>query len=203
MFRPNYAQDAPPDHIEVGGASYAVNVDFRVWIDVIDMTRELFTRVETVEDARHNAEVLRCIQMAAFGGVLEDERPEDVLRAVMEFARGYPSMVGGGADSAGGEETGDEILSFDYDINYLVLAIKNQSGIDLSYRRAEPFHWWEFLLQVHALCGDHYILRVMETRMSDSKDKDVRKAKRRLRLPHKPTAEEQRQIDELHAAFGD
>lgn len=203
MFRPNYAQDAPPDHIEVGGASYAVNVDFRVWIDVIDMTRELFTRVETVEDARHNAEVLQRIQMEVFGGVLEDERPEDVLHAVMEFARGYPSMIGGGADSAGGEENDNEILSFDYDINYLVLAIKNQSGIDLSYRRTEPFHWWEFLLQVRALCGDHYILRVMETRASDSKDKDVRRAKRRLRLPHKPTAEEQRQIDELHAAFGD
>lgn len=203
MFRPNYAQDAPPDHIEVGGASYAVNVDFRAWIDILDMVRELFMRVETVEDAQHNAEVLQRIQMAAFGGVLEDERPEDVLHAVMGFARGYPSMVGGGADSAGGEENDNEILSFDYDINYLVLAINNQSGIDLSYRRTEPFHWWEFLLHVRSLCGDHYILRVMETRASDSKDKDVRKAKRRLRLPHKPTAEEQRQIDELHAAFGD
>ena len=203
MFRPNYAQDAPPDHIEVGGASYPANVDFRVWIDVIDMTRELFTNVETLEDARHNAEVLGRIQTAVFGGVLEDERPEDVLRAVMEFARGYPSMIGGGETGSGSDEDDEEVLSFDYDINYLVLAIRNQSGIDISYRRTEPFHWWEFLLQVRALCGDHYILRVMETRASDSKDKAVRKAKRRLRLPHKPTAEEQRQLDELHAAFGD
>ena len=203
MFRPNYAQDAPPGHIEVGGASFCVNGALPGWIDLLDKVGGRVMAVVTVEDARPNPEVLQRIQMAAFGGVLEDERPEDVLRAVMEFARGYPSMVGGGADSAGGEEKDDEILSFDYDINYLVLAIQNQSGIDLSYRRTEPFHWWEFLLQVRALCGDHYILRVMETRASDSKDKDVRRAKRRLRLPHKPTAEEQRQIDELHAAFGD
>lgn len=202
MFRPNYAQDAPPDYIEVGGASYPVNVDFCTWIDVIDMTRELFTKVETLEDARHNADVLERIQAAVFGGVLEDESPEEVLRAVMEFARGYPSMIGGGEADTGGDED-EEVLSFDYDINFLVLAIQSQSGIDLSYRRTEPFHWWEFLLQVRALCGDHYILRVMETRASTSNDKNVRKAKRRVRLPHKPTAEEQRALDELHAAFGD
>lgn len=202
MFRPNYAQDAPPDHIEVGGAPYPANVDYRVWIDVTDMTRELFAKVESVEDAQHNAEVLARMQMAVFGGILEDESPSDVLRGIMEFARGYPSMLGGDAGGADDAEA-EEVLSFDYDINYIILAIRAQFGIDLSYRRTEPLHWWEFLLYVRALCGDHYILRVMETRASDSKDKDVRKAKRRLRLPHKPTAEEQRQIDELHAAFGD
>ena len=175
MFRPNYAQDAPPQSIRVGGADYAVNVDFRVWIDILDRARELYASVGTLEEARHNARVLA-------------------------DARGYPTMVG---EDVGADEDGEELLSFDYDINDLVLAIRAQSGVDLSYRRREPYHWWEFLLQVRALCGDHRILRVMETRALKGDSREARLAKRRVRLPHKPTAGERRTLAALRAAAGE
>ena len=199
MFRPNYAQDAPPQSIRVGGADYAVNVDFRVWIDILDRARELYASVGTLEEARHNARVLADLQKMAFGGVLA-ESPAAVLRAMMAFARGYPTMVG---EDVGADEDGEELLSFDYDINDLVLAIRAQSGVDLSYRRREPYHWWEFLLQVRALCGDHRILRVMETRALKGDSREARLAKRRVRLPHKPTAGERRSLAALRAAAGE
>lgn len=201
MFRPNYAQDAPPTHIRVGGALYPVNVDFRTWVDILDGARELYAHVHTPEEARHNARTLARMQALAFGGVLRDEAPAEALRAMMEFARGYPSMLGEGGEEA--DADAEELLSFDYDINALVLAIRNQSGLDLSYRRREPFHWWEFLLEVNSLCGDHYILRVMQTRASRHGDRELRRAKQRVRLPHKPTAEEARALRALREAAGD
>ena len=67
MFRPNYAQDAPPEAIRVGGASDPVNVDFRTWIDVLDLARELYPTVATLEEARSNARVLAEMQRLAFG----------------------------------------------------------------------------------------------------------------------------------------
>ena len=199
MFRPNYAQDAPPEAIHVGGASYPVNVDFRTWIDVLDLARELYPTVGTLLEARHNARVLENMQRLAFGRVLEAP-PAAVLRAMTAFARGYPTMVGEGA---GDDGEGEELLSFDYDINDLVLAIEEQFGLDLSYRRREPYHWWEFLLRVRALCGDHAILRAVRLRASRDTSREARLARRRARLPHKPTAEERRQLEALRAAAGD
>ena len=145
MFRPNYAQDAPPETICVGGAPCPVNVDFRTWIDILDLARELYPTAGTLEEARCNARVLENMQRLAFGRALKAP-PAAVLRAMMEFARGYPTMVGEGADD-GGDGEGEELLSFDYDVNAIVLAIEAQYGLDLSYRRKEPFHWWEFLLR--------------------------------------------------------
>ena len=104
MFRPNFAQDAPPESISVGGADCPVNVDFRIWIDVLDLARELYPTVGTLEEARHNARVLENMQRLAFGRALKAP-PAAVLRAMMEFARGYPTMVGEGADD-GGERRG-------------------------------------------------------------------------------------------------
>ena len=45
MFRPNFAQDAPPGEYIRGGADCPVNVDFRIWIDVLDLARELYPTI--------------------------------------------------------------------------------------------------------------------------------------------------------------
>ena len=59
MFRPNYAQDAPPETICVGGAPCPVNVDFRTWIDILDLARELYPTAGTLEEARCNADIIK------------------------------------------------------------------------------------------------------------------------------------------------
>ena len=140
-MRPNYAQDAPPTTISVGG-------------------------VRRIDE----------IQLLVFGGVLAEEDPAEVLTAVAEFSRGYPGLpVQVGTDAP--------LFSFDWDINAIVIAIRNQSGIDLSYRRTEPFHWWEFLLEFQTLCGDHYILNLMEARSYCGHDRELLRRKRMCSLP--------------------
>ncbi len=195
-MRPNYAQDAPPTEIAVGGAMYPVNVDYRVWIDVLRLMRQLRSDGDA-EVRRRNAGIFEDIQTAVFGGVLADEEPGEIMKAIADFARGYPTAPmngeGGGADAP--------VYSFEYDLNEIIIAIRNQSGIDLSYRRTEPFHWWEFLLEFRTLCGDHYILNLIEARGYKGKDKDLLKRKYACALPAEYTADEQAAMDEFNAQF--
>ena len=195
-MRPNYAQDAPPTTIMVGGYAYPANVDYRVWLDVMKCMRNMYSDPATDEQASHNAEIIDEIQTLVFGGVLADENISETIHAIVEFSKGYPT-----AKNDHEPETGPQVVSFDYDLNYIIIAIRNQSGIDLSYRRKEPFHWWEFLLEFQTLCGDHYILNIMEARSYTGKDKDALKRKRMCALPVEHTLEEQEAYDAFNAIF--
>lgn len=194
MPRPNLAQDAPPTEITVGGVCYGINVDFRAWIGVLRELRDLIATPRNIDDVMHNAEVIAGVQNAIFGRLLPHPANE-VLSAISEFAAGYPEapVEGGGRDV--------ETYSFDWDINYIIIAIMTQFGIDLTYRRTEPFHWWEFLLYFRALSGDHYILRLMEIRGYDGKDADLKRQAQRFALPRETTADDQAMLDEFNELF--
>lgn len=194
MPRPNLAQDAPPTALSVGGVSYSINVDFRVWIDVMYDLRKLITAPRNAEEAMNNVRVIAAIEEAVFGSVIPAPAHE-VLAAITEFSTGYPSAP---VESDGRNV---ETYSFDWDLNYIIIAIMNQFGIDLTYRRKEPFHWWEFLLYFHALCGDHYILRLMEIRGYDGKDAELKRQARRYALPRETTADEQAVLDTFDELF--
>lgn len=195
MPRPNFAQDAPPTEIAVGGVSYKANVDFRVWIGVLRELQGLVPVPETAEQAMRNAEILGQAETAVFGRILRHPASE-VLDAILNFSRGYPE-----APVEGGRTGGAQTYSFEWDLNYIVIAIMNQFGIDLSWRRKEPFHWWEFLLYFRALSGSHYILRLMEIRGYDGKDEDLKRQAYRFALPAEDTAEDQAILDQFDELF--
>lgn len=191
MLRPNLAQDAPPSALTVGGAEFDINVDFRVWIGVLHDLRDMFPTPDDVEQAMHNVEIIQKIEMDVFGRILPVPAPE-VLHAITEFSMGYPEapvQPGNGAPT----------YSFDWDINYIVIAIQNQFGIDLSYQREEPFHWWLFLLYFRALSGSHYILRLMEIRGYNGKDSEMKRQAQRFALPMEMTMEDQAMLDAFNA----
>ena len=194
MPRPNLAQDAPPTALSVGGVSYSINVDFRVWIDVMYDLRKLITAPRNAEEAMNNVRVIAAIEEAVFGSVIPAPAHE-VLAVITEFSTGYPSAP------VEGEGRSVETYSFDWDLNYIIIAIMNQFGIDLTYRRTEPFHWWEFLLYFHALCGEHYILRLMEIRGYDGKDTELKRQARRYALPRETTADDQAILDAFDEMF--
>lgn len=191
MLRPNLAQDAPPTVLSVGGADYIINVDFRVWIGVLHDLRDLFPTPADVEQAMHNVEIIQKIEMDVFGRILPVPAPE-VLHAITEFSMGYPEAPVQPGNCA-------PTYSFDWDINYIVIAIQNQFGIDLSYQREEPFHWWLFLLYFRALSGNHYILRLMEIRGYNGKDSEMKRQAQRFALPMEMTAEDRSALDAFNA----
>lgn len=194
MLRPNFAMDAPPTEIMVGGVSYAANTDYRVWLQVLDMLHQWRSEADTPELRQQNARLFGDLQVLIFGGVLADEDPAQVMASISEFLRGYPS-----APMEAGEN-GPEVYSFNWDLNEIIIAIRNQSGRDISYR-CEFFHWWEFLLEFHTLCGEHYILNLMEARGYKGNDAELLKRKRRCALPVEHTADEKAASDEINALF--
>lgn len=195
MLRPNLAQDAPPTTLTVGGVVYDINVDFRAWIDVMRLLRDLISAPATIDQALHNVETIDQIEAIVFGQRIP-QPAKDALSAVIDFAAGYPAPpIGEGSDS------GVQTYSFDWDINYIIIAIQTQFGIDLTYRRDEPFHWWLFLLYFRALAGDHYILRLMEIRGYTGKDNDLKRQAQRFALPREMTADEQATLDAFNALF--
>lgn len=195
MLRPNYAQDAPPASVEVGGVCYPVRVDFRVWAEIVQRMADWIDEPTDKAQAVCNAGILADVQRMAFGGVLADEDPAEVLRALAEFARGYP------AAPVKADAEGEAVFSFAYDMNAIVIAIRNQSGIDLSYRRKEPFHWWEFLLEFQTLCGSHYILNLMEARGYSGEDPELLRRKRMCRLPQKRSAGDAARMESVNRLF--
>jgi hypothetical protein len=195
MPRPNLAQDAPPAEISVGGVLYKINVDFRVWIGVLLDLRDLISTPMTPEQAMHNAEVLIKIEKAVFGKTI-NQPPAEVINAIVQFSQGYP-------EAPIGEGKGNDVqtYSLDWDLNYIIIAIMNQFGIDLTYRRKEPFHWWEFLLFFRALSGNHFILRLMEIRGYDGKDADMKRQAQRYALPRENDADDKAMSDAFNELF--
>lgn len=194
MLRPNLAQDAPPTEIPVGGNLYSIHVDFRVWIGVLHDLRDLYPTPANAEQAKHNIDIIAQIELAVFGRIIP-ETAAAVLEAVSDFASGYPEApVGEGS-------RGVQTYSFDWDLNYIIIAIMNQFGIDLTYRRTEPFHFWEFMVYFRALCGEHYILRLMEIRGYDGKEPEMKRQAQRFALPREMTAEDQAVLDAFDEMF--
>ena len=193
-MRPNFAQDAPPTELTVGGASFAIQTDYRVWIEVLELLRALVPAESDDAQMVENVRILTDVQRLIFGRAIDAPLP-DLIAAITEFAKGYPTAP---MQSDGG---GAQTYSFKYDLNEIIIAIRNQSGIDLSYRRKEPFHWWEFLLEFRTLCGDHYILNLMEARGYRGNDKELLKRRRMCALPVEYTAAEQAEIDAFEALF--
>lgn len=193
-MRPNFAQDAPPTKISVGGFSYPCKTDYRVWLDVLRLMGELRPDDETEAGRQRTFEQIMEIETLVFEGVLVDEEPADVIKAISEFSKGYPSAPVRGREH-------QPTFSFDYDLNEIIIAIRNQSGIDLSFRRTEPFHWWEFLLEFRTLCGDHYILNLMDIRGYKGKDPEMRRRKQEYALPEHYTAAEREEYAAFSAEF--
>ena len=154
----NYATDAPPESITINGTVYPAKTDYRVWLQVSDLLCNLDSASD--QDAiTHNLNTVRTLETLVFGCVL-NEPVLDVLNACAEFYRGYPAE-GNGYRPETDSTTGEKLFSFKHDINLILIAIRNQSGIDLSYRRKEPYHWWLFLLEFRSLESRHHICQVI------------------------------------------
>ena len=189
MVRPNYAMDEPPNELVIENGVYAINTDYRVWIQVSELI---------LNYSENNAsETFESLYNLVFGKIIYCN-PEAVLNAIIEFLKGYPFYKD--KENNGESNQNDEIFSFDYDLNYIILAIRNQSGIDLSYE-CKHFHWWHFLLEFKSLEKRHYISELMKYRAYDGKDKEMLKIKNSVALPVRHTAEEKAAAEELNNAF--
>lgn len=183
----NYVNSPPPESVYINGTEYPINTDYKVWIEVSALLEDL----DLTDESENIAGVFERVLKLVFNTTNIPEDINDVLGAVVEFQGGYPSESSEteGADESYQDTDNNRVVSFRHDINYIIVAIRNQSGIDLSYRRTEPFHWWEFLLEFNSLEDRHFISRLISIRSYEGEDKERLKLKEKFKLPVKLTAE--------------
>lgn len=192
----NYVNSPPPESVYINGTEYPINTDYKVWIEVSVLLEDL----DLTADDNSIICVFERVVKLVFNTTDIPEDINDILSAITEFQGGYPSVPSETEDADESHNTDNErVVSFKHDINYIIVAIRNQSGIDLSYRRKEPFHWWEFLLEFNSLEDRHFISRLISIRSYDGDGKERLKLKEKFKLPVKLTAEEKR-ISELFYA---
>lgn len=192
MIRPNYAQDEPPVELSIGGNSYPIQTDYRIWIEALDLMRDISFVKDDEERNQKSIGKLAQLEELVFGDVIEED-VEEVINALSKFANGYPMAP------IRQHESPYVGFSYKYDIDAIIIAIRNQSGIDLSYR-CKYYHWWLFLLEFRTLCGEHYILNLIGARTYEGQDKDLVKRRNDCTLPYEYSEdeiEEYRQMEEL------
>lgn len=198
----NLATAAPPETITVNGGAYSVNTDYRIWIEIMD--------VFMFKSDDLNA-LLGCIQTAFCdpNDVLSHEDISSIIEAMCTFLLGYPKEKydddDGECESQSDDDDDDNInqeryFDFKYDLNWIIIAIRNQSGIDLSYK-CEHFHWWLFLLEFESLEDHHYFSRLRNIREYNGDDKEMLAQKARFALPVRRTAEQRKEIEEFDKIF--
>lgn len=193
------ADTPPPEHIAVNGKLYQCNIDYRVWAKIMLTAQEnLYGATNSEEQVIHNLATFADMQILAFNQVIP-EPAMDTLQAMFEFMRGYPRENNGynQEETDGGAKT----YSFKHDMNLILLAIRNQSGINLSYRRTEPFHWWLFLLEFQSLTSEHLIVNVMAWRGYEGNDKEMVTRRNRVALPKEYTRSELVMQEQLRDTF--
>lgn len=171
-----------PETVEVRGAAYPVNTDFRVWIRF----------GELASDVKGN-----CAEMLIL--CYKDALPPSLSHAMTALVDFY---LCGKRSANGSAEAKTPIVSFTEDAEYIYSAYLNQYQIDLT---ATNLHWYQFMALFKALDDECKMSKIMEARavnLSSIKDKNMkayyRKMKRAYRLPDNRT-EEQKERDMIAA----
>ncbi len=189
---------SPPKFVVINGTEYKINFDFTVWIEISILLQDLDFEEEDERAKIDNLKTIIEIFKLAFREI-PNEAFSEVFGEVIRFYKGYPKVDNGYSSIEDGD--GTKLFSFKHDINYIILAIRNQSGIDLTYNRDRLFHWWDFMLEFQSLEERHYISKIIGYRAYNGEDKDYVRLRNIHALPREITKSDQRFIDEVNSLF--
>jgi len=160
----------PPSEID----GYSVNTDFRVWLQVDSLMQKFATNT----DEQNNETIKELCDLVFITAKIPTLNK---MKGIIKFYKGYPNYL----QNIKQTKKAPMSMSFEHDINWIIIAIRNQSGIDLSYHHKTEFHWWEFLLEVQSLEDNHYISQLMQIRGYTGKDKELIKLRNKYKIPKK------------------
>lgn len=165
----NLLTAAPPLSVEVGGAEYPINPDFRNILAI--------NKILTEKDVEGVPEALSRFYVE---GV-----PGDIEGAIEAFI----SFFAGGDKSEGGNGSKAEVIDFEHDADYIFAAFYYEYKINLA--EVSAMHWWIFRSLFaglkHSKINDIINIRATEISkdMSASEKKYYLKMKRLFALPKK------------------
>lgn len=170
----NILADRLPTSVQIGGESFEVNADFRVFI--------LFETLMQDDEVMENEKLFLALRLV-FPTVPEDtEGAMEAMLWLYSCGRGSPAKGGGSGGSS------ERVYSFEHDDGYIYAAFLGQYGIDLN--EIEFFHWWKFKALFLALKADNKIVEIMgyrameiDANLSDNQKEFYRKMKEIYALP--------------------
>lgn len=138
---------ALPNTVTVDGKAFSINTDFRVWI-------------------RFEIDLAKRAQPIEVGYIFRSEIPKACsIEELLEFARPrdeLPRIIGHGS--------GDPVIDYEYDSDYIYAAFRGQYGIDLL---TEDMHWHVFLALIKGLNDSTRMREIMGYRSYSKDTKNV------------------------------
>ncbi len=170
-----------PAEVLVGGKTYSIRTDFRVWVQFSQLA------FSGKSDAVSVAQMLTLIF---------EELPPDMketFSALMDFYSFQRESV-----RASQGKNNKRVFDYDADAGYIYAAFLQQYGIDLT--RAN-MHWWTFKTLFDSISEDTHFGKILQYRCTDTtqiKDKEMKKFYQKMKqayaLPDNRT-EEQKERD--------
>jgi len=175
----NILIDLLPKSVEVGGAEYEINFDFRTSI--------LFEMMIQDDELSDEEKILKTLEL--YYPVIPkniDRNTNEAIDKALWFYRGGRDIKNQSSQTGGGKS--EKIYSFEYDDEYIYSAFLDQYKVDL--QDVEDLHWWKFKAMFKALKEDNEIVKIMgyramtiDNKMSKEQKEYYRKMKKVYEIP--------------------
>lgn len=182
----NIILDVLPETVEIDGAEYRINSDFRISI--------LFELLMQDDEVGKRQKLIQGLKL------YYPEIPHNVTMAVDKmiwFYRCGKETERGGHGSGSGRAK--QIYSFEYDDDYIYAAFLEQYGIDL--QDIEELHWWKFRALFRGLSEDTEFVKIMgyrSVKINSKMSKEQREFYKKMQSIHAlPITDAERKADEL------
>lgn len=173
----NLKEKGLPDAIKVNGKVFFLNTDYRVWLTYPE-------RINGMGD-----------DFSLYAELFKGDSPlpsREILKELDGFFYEKKEVPRGSG-------SGEELIDFDIDADYIYAAFMQAYGIDLI---DSDLHWHKFSALLNALPSDTIMAQIMGFRGYNGKDKEMNKNKSRWALPLKISDEERAAMEEFNALFG-
>lgn len=182
----NIILDVLPETVDIDGAEYRINSDFRISI--------LFELLMQDDEVGKRQKLIQGLKL------YYPEIPHNVTMAVDKmiwFYRCGKETESGGHGSGSGRAK--QIYSFEHDDDYIYAAFLEQYGIDL--QDVEELHWWKFRALFRGLSEDTEFVKIMgyrSVKITSEMSKEQREFYKKMQSIHAlPITDAERKADEL------
>lgn len=182
----NIILDVLPETVEIDGAEYRINSDFRISI--------LFELLMQDDEVGKRQKLIQGLKL------YYPEIPQNMTEAVDKmiwFYRCGKETESGGHGSGSGRAK--QIYSFEHDDDYIYAAFLEQYGIDL--QDVEELHWWKFRALFRGLSEDTEFVKIMgyrSVKITSEMSKEQREFYKKMQSIHAlPITDAERKADEL------
>ena len=148
----NLILDGLPEVVEIAGTSVKIDTSFRTGI----IFEEMLSDPELPDEEK----LLTMLELY-YPGIVFDET---TIRGAIEKIFWFYRCGSEPRQTAGGDEGGETVFSYEYDADYIYAGFMSAYRIDLA---KETLHWWQFRALFRSLPEDTQFMKIVGYRSVD------------------------------------